>query len=100
MTFAELERAFKSKERVSKVEQQRQASFDYILADLMGRSISRLYNSSNKLPAIHEVYPSLFNSQEIEQEIQVKRNDLSILRLKQFAQFHNSKFKGGAKIDE
>lgn len=94
MTFAELERAFKSKERVSKIEQQKQASFDYILADLVGRSISRLYNSSNKMPTIAEAYSSLFSAEEVEQKMQEKKNELSIQRFKQFAQFHNNRFRG------
>ena len=94
MTFAELERAFNSKARIAKIEQQKQASFNYILADLIGRSISRLYNSSNKMPTIAEVYPTLFDNEQIEQAAQQRKTDLSVLRLKQFAQFHNSKIKG------
>lgn len=89
MTLAELERAFKSKERVAKIEQQKQASFDYILADLVGRSVARLYNSSNKLPAIEEAYPSLFNAKEMAQN---RKTQLSVLRLRQFAQNHNKKY--------
>ena len=77
-----------------KIEQQKQASFNYILADLIGRSISRLYNSSNKMPTIAEVYPTLFYNEQIEQAAQQRKTDLSVLRLKQFAQFHNSKIKG------
>ena len=93
MTIAELTRAIASKKRIQKQQAQEKASFDYILADLIGRSISRLYSSSATVPEIAEVYPSLFDSKEIEEEKQEKRDELSILRFKQFAQSYNKKFK-------
>ena len=103
MTLAEVVRAIETKKRIQKEEERRRASFDYILADLMGRSIARIYNSSNSIPSINEVYPSLFESEEIEEKIQDKRDELSALRFKQFAASFNKKNnrKGGQKrIDE
>ena len=38
------------------------AQFDYILADTIGHSISRIYDG--KMPPIYEVYPSLFNEED------------------------------------
>ena len=93
MTIAELARAIASKKRIQKQQAQEKASFDYILADLIGRSISRLYSSSATIPEIAEVYPSLFNSKEIEEKKQKKKDELSVLRFKQFAQSYNKKFK-------
>lgn len=93
MTIAELTRAIASKKRIQKQQAQEKASFDYILADLIGRSISRLYSSSTTVPEIAEVYPSLFDSKEIEEKKQEKKDELSILRFKQFAQSYNKKFK-------
>ena len=98
MTLAELTRAIDSKKRQKKEEAQEKASMDYILADLIGRSISRLYSSSAKLPDISEVYPSLFDSQQIEEKKQAQRAELSAIRFKQFAKFHNDKFNGGGNI--
>lgn len=92
MTIAELTRAIASKKRTQKQQAQEKASFDYILADLIGRSISRLYSSSVTVPEIAEVYPSLFDSKEIEEKKQEKRDELSILRFKQFAQTFNKNF--------
>ena len=60
MTIAEFDRAIASKKRVEKMRAQEQASFDYILADLIGRSIGRIYSSNTKLPELAEAYPSLF----------------------------------------
>jgi hypothetical protein len=97
MTFAELERYFSSRQRVIAIEEQKRASFDYILADLIGRSVSRLYSSANKMPPIQEAYPSLFDSDEVAEKVQQRKNELSVLRFKHFAQSHNKKIKGGAQ---
>lgn len=100
MTFAELTRLFESKARTLKIQEQQKASFDYILADLIGRSISRLYNSSNKMPTMSDVYPNLFSKEEEAEKIQKKKEELSILRFKQFAQSYNSRFKEVSKENE
>ena len=100
MTIAELTRAMRSKNRVKKQQAQEQATFDYILADLIGRSIGRLYSSSTTIPEISAIYPSLFNDKEIEEKKAAKKAELSALRFKQFADSFNSKYKGGAKADE
>lgn len=100
MTIAELERAINSKKRVPKREAQERASFDYILADLVGRSISRIYNSTNNIPSISEVYPTLFDSKEYEEAKSVKQDELSALRFRQFAQSFNKRFKGVSNKDE
>lgn len=100
MSLAELDRAIQSAKRRQKTEAQEKASFDYILADLIGRSVSRIYNSSNKIPDIAEVYPTLFNSKEAEEQKAAKNTELSALRFKQFANSFNKKFLGGAKTNE
>lgn len=93
MTYAELSRAFESKARVMKSQEQKQATYDYILAELIGKSVSRIYNSSNKMPTIAEAYPSLFDSKELEEKTKAKKEELSALRFKQFAMNHNARFK-------
>ena len=97
MTFAELERAIDSKRRMEKLRAKERASYDYILADMIGRSISRIYSSSASIPEIEEVYPSLFNKEEILEKKQEQKAELSALRFKQFANSFNKKFQGGAK---
>lgn len=98
MTIGELNRAIASKQRAHKVAEQERASHNYILADLIGRSISRLYSSSGKMPEIYEAYPSLFDSKEVQRQKAERNAQLSALRFKQFAQFHNNKFnKDGGK---
>lgn len=96
MTIAELERAISSKRRIERIRAQERASFDYILADLIGRSIGRIYSSTAKMPEISEAYPSLFDSEEIAAQKAQKKAELSALRFKQFAQAYNNK-RGGAK---
>lgn len=99
MTLAELIRAVDAKKKIQKREAQEKAANDYILADLIGRSVARIYSSTTQLPAISEAYPSLFDSQELEEQRQQKQMELSALRFKQFAQSHNKKFRevGGIK---
>lgn len=97
MTLAELERAVKSIKRVKLEEARKQANFDYQLANLIGVSISRIYSNSARFPDISEVYPSLFDAEEIEDKKQEKRNELSALRFKQFAQMHNKRFLAGGE---
>lgn len=92
-TIAELERAIDSKKRVKLATDKERASFDYTLADLIGRSISRIYSSSNTMPELCEVYPILFDSKEIEEYKAEKRAELSAARFKQFATSFNKNFK-------
>lgn len=92
MTLAEVNRVANSKIRMIKIEDQKKASFDYILADLIGRSVSRIYSSSSKMPTLSEAYPSLFSKEEEVKTVQQKKNELSALRFKQFANSYNNKF--------
>ena len=97
MTIAEVARHIESKQRLQKLEAQERASYDYILADLIGRSVARVYNSTNKMPVISEAYPALFDSEEIKQKQQEQKDKLSELRFKLFAQSFNDRFKGDSK---
>ena len=92
MTLAELGRYFKSRERVIKAEERKKASFDYILADLIGRSVSRVHNKANKLPPIYEAYPSLFDEEEIQKSKAKKDRERFMAGLQQFAQSYNKDF--------
>lgn len=100
MTLAELFRLIESKKRMLKLQQKEKASFDYALADLIGRSIARIYSSSNKMPTIAEAYPSLFEQEEVEEKLQEKRENLFAAQLRQFAQAHNNKLKEAGKQNE
>lgn len=93
MTFAEITRFIASAKR----REQRQASFDYVLADLIGHSIARVHNSSNKMPSLSEAYPSLFDKAKEEEEIQKQKDKLSALRFRQFAQSYNKRLTGVSK---
>ncbi len=99
MTIAELERLIESKKRVKKIRDQEKASFDYALADMVGRSIARIYSSSAKMPELYEIYPSLFDSEEMQERKQEQKDNLSALRFKQFAQAYNKKNKGGGQTE-
>jgi len=96
MTIAELIRLIESKKRIQKLDLQQQAIFDLTLADAIGRSVARIYSSSAEMPQIYDLYPSLFDAQEIEEKQQEAKDKASAARFIQYAQFHNKKFKEGA----
>lgn len=93
MTLAEIIRYIESQKRKQLIQAKEKASFDYIQAELIGRSISRIYSSSATYPAIEEAYPSLFNTEEIQQKKQEKKDELSVIRFRQFADSFNKRFK-------
>lgn len=100
MTLAEINRYIQSQNRVYKLRQQEIASHNYILADLIGRSVARIYSSSSNMPEIQEAYPTLFDSKEVEERRAEQKAELSALRFKQFAASFNKKFKEEAKQNE
>lgn len=89
MSIDELIRAINSKKRIIKQKAQERANFDYILADLIGRSIGRLYSNQMSLPEISEAYPNLFDSQKTEEA----KDELSAQRFKLFANSFNKRIK-------
>lgn len=91
MTLAELERAIESKKRMMRLKEQERASYDYILADLIGRSVGRIYSDNAEYPPIYEAYPSLFDADQMQEQKQQKLDELSALRFKQFAASFNKK---------
>ena len=93
MTISEITRMAKSKQRTTITASRERAVFDYLLADLIGKSVSRIYSNSAKMPELYEVYPSLFEQEDIEEKKQEQRDTLSALRFKQFAQSYNKRFK-------
>lgn len=93
MTIAELTRYIESRERIRRLEAKERASYDYILANLITRGTQAAFNGGEGIPDITEVYPSIF-IEEIEDRLkqkQIKQDELSALRFKQFANFHNKK---------
>lgn len=45
------------------------------------------------MPPIAEVYPTLFDAAAIEEKIQEKKDEISIIRFKQFTESFNKRFK-------
>lgn len=93
MTLGEISRRIESYNRTQKAQQREQAAFDYILADLIGRSVARTQSSANKLPALYEAYPSLFDNEEYQEQKRAKVMELSALRFKHFAQSFNQNYR-------
>lgn len=100
MTIGELSRAVRSKLRVKKLEAQQKASYDYTLAQIIGRACGMAFGTiKSEFPDIGNVYPTLFDSEEIKQKKQEKQAELSALRFKQFAESFNQRYKEGKKIE-
>lgn len=102
MTIGELSRAIKSKLRVQKMEARQKASYDYTLAQMIGRACGMAFGTiKTEFPDIASVYPTLFDSEEIKQKKQEQKAELSALRFKQFADSFNTRLKAkeAAKID-
>lgn len=74
---------------MQKQKSQEKAIFDYKLAELIGISVSRIYNKTNKMPEIDEVYPNLFEAEKMQEEKQKKQDELSAARFRKFAQAFN-----------
>lgn len=70
------------------------AQFDYTLADLIGVSVARLLASEAKYPTIEEVYPTLFETQEEEKQVELAV-ETSKNRFLQFALQHNARMRQG-----
>ena len=97
MTLAEIQRAVNSRARVRQFEEKQRASFDWILADLIGKSVARIYSSSNKMPSLAEAYPSIFSKDAEAEELQKKKDELSAIRFRQFAETFNKRHKEVSK---
>lgn len=92
MTLGELLRLFEAKQRAYKARAQEKAENNYILAGLIGINLSHAFNGSIEVPPIEEVYPNLFDNEEIKEEKENQKTELSTLRFKQFAQAFNKNF--------
>lgn len=58
---------------------------------MIGRSVARIYDSSNKLPDIEEVYPNVFDKEEIEHERQKRRAEELAIKFNQFVDAFNNR---------
>lgn len=99
LTPLEVNKVIESRNRVKKVEAQEKASFDYILASLIGRNIARVMDGKTQIPRVEEVYTDLFadRQEEIQAQEEARKVELFTARLKQFSQAHNEKMNKGAK---
>jgi len=93
MTIGELGRAVKSKLRIRKLEAREKATYDHVLGQLIGVAVGRAFGSiKQEYPEIANVYPSLFDGEEIKRQKQERQAELSALRFKQFAESFNQRF--------
>lgn len=89
MTIGEVERYLSSYQRREENRLKEKASFDYKLADLIGISCGRIMSNNPKFPEIYEIYPNLFQKEEVLEQRQKIKTEKSIERLKEFVNKHN-----------
>ena len=92
MTLAEVERYSEG----AKWRLKNKAEFDYIHANLIGISVSRMFDNNVKYPSIEEIYPNLFEEEKVEAEKQKKeveeKTTSSVNNFLNFARQLNAKF--------
>lgn len=95
MTFAEIHREVDSKIRIKKLETKERATYDYILAQLITKGVSKVLGDKSSYPSLEEAYPGVFDDVVAEKQAKIKEQkmNLSALRFKQFAQSYNNNFK-------
>lgn len=94
MTLREIENYLKSRARVRKIEAQERASYDYIQATLIIKGVGIALGSKQEFPTIEQAYPGIFEDvvEQKQNEVQQKKDELSALRFRQFAQSYNKKY--------
>lgn len=102
MTLGEIQRAVESKNRIKRLEAQDRATYDYIQATLIIKGVAITLGSGGNFPGIEEAYPGIFENivDKKQEELQQKKDELSALRFKQFAQSYNKRFEGGARKND
>ena len=95
MTPGEVIRAIEAKNRLIKIEAREKATYDYIQATLIIKGVSICLGDKSSFPSIQEAYPGVFEEviKEQEAKLQERRDELSVIRFKQFAQSYNQKYK-------
>lgn len=95
MTIGEVTRAVESNNRLVKLEAKERATFDYIQATLIVKGFAIAFGAKESYPTIQQAYSGVFDDEikAKEQEIQDRKDTLSALRFKQFAQSYNDKLK-------
>lgn len=102
MTLGEVRRALQSKVKVKKLELKERATFEYIQARLIAKGVGIAFGDKSAFPGLEESYPGIFTEQDEETKAKQEeaKTQLSVLRFKQFANFHNKKYEEVASENE
>ncbi len=94
MTLREIENCINSKQRVRRMENQERATYEYIQATLIIKGVGIALGSKEEFPTVEQAYPGVFEDlvEKKQDELQQKKDELSALRFRQFAQSYNNKF--------
>jgi hypothetical protein len=94
MTLREIDNYIKSRLRVRKLANQEKATYDYIQATLIIKGVGIALGSKEEFPTVEQAYPGIFEDlvEKKQDELQAKKDELSALRFRQFAQSYNKKW--------
>lgn len=96
MTFEEINVTIEAYNRKQKNELQKQATFDYKLADLIGSSVARIMESNAEYPDIFKVYPQFFDKEikeEYERKVKEQEQKLIVEQIKSRILAHSNDYK-------
>ena len=75
-----------------------QAQFDYSLADLIGLSVARLFDSNSQFPTVYQAYPHLFEEEVKKEQDEAAQEEIvttnSMNNFLAFAMKYNAKMRG------
>lgn len=94
MTLREIDNYVRSRLRVRRIEAQEKATYDYIQSTLIIKGVGIALGSKEEFPTVEQAYPGIFEDlvEKKKDELQQKRDELSALRFRQFAQSYNKRF--------
>lgn len=97
MTYGEIVDVIASANRQRLNQLKERASFDHILADLVGASVGRLMDKNAKFPTLYDSYPTLFKDEISKKEVEAPQEEWKLYkaRLMKYATAHNEKQRRG-----
>ena len=91
MTVGEVVRAIDAYEAMRRD----RAYFAYTNAMTVGLFISAMFNSGRKPPTMQEIYPELFQGDDVEEQEQKQTTDASVANFMKLANAINERFQNG-----
>lgn len=95
MTLGEITKIIEAYEKRTKNRLKEKALMDYKLSQCIAANVANVLDKENRIPEFFEFYKEIFEEENNELEKKKKNNELEMQkqRMKDFANFHNKKFR-------